>query len=478
MRNALVHRQFEHLGVDHDQAHLLRRGLVQQRQHHGVDRDRFTRAGRSGHQQMRHARQIDHHRVAADVLAQGQGDRRTGLVVILGHEDLGQADHLAMLVGDLQADDRFAGDDFHHAHADGRQRAGQILGEVGDLTDLHAGPGLQFETRDHRPRIDRDNLHLDAEIGELQFQLPRHGLQRGGRIAFLAGLRLVEQRQRRQLGLRRRFEQMHLPFLLDTVADHDALQHRLDAWRQPRLDAFLFDLHHLFALHARPATRQPHHQHVIAVADFRDQHQGQTPGGVHHAQPGQAGEQGDAGQEQGQHEQGGAEETEGLHQMVADQVAEYPAGIGRQRAGRHGEVQRRQTAARAHGQDKAHPAQAELRRLDILDRRVAVKGQPGAVGDHDGKQVGEITEQTEQHIGQPGPDHATDIADRRHRTGVRPTRVHGVVTDQGQQQVQRHRADHQQQRLAQATGDVRDDQRNVGTLAGRLSQMLNLMVEK
>ena len=50
------------------------------------------------------------------------------LVVGLGFDDLAERDDLALLVRDLQADHRFAGNDLHHAHADGGQRARQILG--------------------------------------------------------------------------------------------------------------------------------------------------------------------------------------------------------------------------------------------------------------------------------------------------------------------------------------------------------------
>ena len=69
MRDAVIDREFEHLGIDHDQPALVGAQPVDQRQDHGVDGNRFAGAGGAGDQQMRHAREIDDHRLAADGLA-------------------------------------------------------------------------------------------------------------------------------------------------------------------------------------------------------------------------------------------------------------------------------------------------------------------------------------------------------------------------------------------------------------------------
>ena len=55
MRDALVDRELEHLRVDHDEPHVLGRGLVEQAQDHRVQRDRLARARRAGDQEVRHA---------------------------------------------------------------------------------------------------------------------------------------------------------------------------------------------------------------------------------------------------------------------------------------------------------------------------------------------------------------------------------------------------------------------------------------
>jgi hypothetical protein len=69
VRNTVVNRQFQHLGIDHDQPALLWPQAVVQADDHGVNGDRFARPGDAGDQQMGHACKTDDHRLAADRLA-------------------------------------------------------------------------------------------------------------------------------------------------------------------------------------------------------------------------------------------------------------------------------------------------------------------------------------------------------------------------------------------------------------------------
>ncbi len=66
------------------------------------------------------------HRLAGDVLAQADGQRRAGVAIAGGIQDFAQHHHLALLVGDLQTDHRLALDDLDHAHAGHRQRARKV----------------------------------------------------------------------------------------------------------------------------------------------------------------------------------------------------------------------------------------------------------------------------------------------------------------------------------------------------------------
>ena len=72
MRDAIIDGQFEHLWIDHDQATLFRTKAVEQRQDHGVDRNGFTRAGGSCHQQVRHLGEVGDNRLAIDGFAERQ----------------------------------------------------------------------------------------------------------------------------------------------------------------------------------------------------------------------------------------------------------------------------------------------------------------------------------------------------------------------------------------------------------------------
>ena len=90
MRDAVVDRQFQHLRIDQDQPALIGRQPIQQRQDHRVDADRFARSGGAGDHQMRHARQIGDHRLAADILAQRQRQAAAVLAHFLARQDFRQ----------------------------------------------------------------------------------------------------------------------------------------------------------------------------------------------------------------------------------------------------------------------------------------------------------------------------------------------------------------------------------------------------
>ncbi len=213
MRDAFIHRQFQHLGVDQQQAHFLRRGLVQQAQDKCVDRDRLARAGGAGHQHMRHLGQIGHHRLAGNILAQHHGQRRFHVGIDLRTEYLRQAHGLALRIGQFQRHAVFAGNGFHHAQAHHRQRARQVFHQVGDLAALYADGGLDLVAGDDGPRIGRHHFDFHAEVLQLALDQARGEFQRvvGNGFNFRGGL--IQQMQGRQRGVRNLAEQRGLLFL-------------------------------------------------------------------------------------------------------------------------------------------------------------------------------------------------------------------------------------------------------------------------
>ena len=218
MRDAVVNGQLQHLGVDQNQAHFGRRGLVQQAEQHRVHAHGLARAGSAGHQQVRHTGQIGHHRVAGNIVAQGQGQRGLGVIEGARREHLAKVDDLAVFVGNLDTHHAFAGDHLDHAHRDHGQGAREILGQIGDSRHFDAGGGLNLKARDDRAGIHRGHLGADPEIQQLEFQQFGQLLERLGRIAQvgIAGFG-VEQRQRRQLAHHRRVEERRLLLALDPL---------------------------------------------------------------------------------------------------------------------------------------------------------------------------------------------------------------------------------------------------------------------
>ncbi len=454
MGDAVIDRQFQHLGVDQDHPHVFRIGLEHQRQQHRVQAHGFTGTGGTGHQQVRHLAEIRHHRVAGNVLAQRQGQRRSGVVEHARADHLGEADHLALLVGNLDAHRGLAGDHFHHPHTDHRQGAGQVLGQVADLGHLDARRRLNLEAGDHRAGLHRHHFGVDVEVLELDLQQPGHGVQRFlGVTALAVVVHRVEQLQRRQVAAHLGGEQGALLLFLDALA----LFHRLGGLGDlGRGAVFLFLLRfgdHLGALVARlaggltlgallAALGEPG-RHFLADA----QHQrAQTFG---EDDPGQVGEHGDADQEQRHHHQGAAQGVERRQRRLPDHLAEDAAGVLGQRQAGAGEMHVGQRGAAHHGQHEAHQPQAEQR---------PAAGQPGvALAQHlEGPErhqhreyVGHVAEQTEQQIGAEGARASAGVAHLAGVAHVGPARITAVVGDQSQQQIQRqgdqgdHHAFHQ-----------------------------------
>ncbi len=199
MRDIVVNRQLQHLGIDQDEAHVVGGGVEQHRRDHGVNRDRLAGSGRAGDQQMRHPRQVGDHRLAADILA--QRDRKLALRrgKLRRFQDLAQIDLLALAVGHFDTDHRLAR---HRGLDPNRQRLErhrEVVGQVDDLADLDARSRLEFVHRHHRPGLHFHDLTFDAEIGQLLLEQAGAALERLFIDLGVLQRRRIEQRQRRQL---------------------------------------------------------------------------------------------------------------------------------------------------------------------------------------------------------------------------------------------------------------------------------------
>src|SRR6202034_195856 len=166
VRNAFVHAQLNALGIDEDEAHLLRRRLVEHGHDHGVDGHGFAAAGGTGDEDVGHGGQIRDDDAAVDVFAHGQGEFALRGGEVLGFDDVAEPDGLALVVGDLNAHGAFAG---HALDEDGFGfgSEAEVFGEAGDAAVLDAGVGTELEGGDDGAGVDLDDLAGDVELGAL-----------------------------------------------------------------------------------------------------------------------------------------------------------------------------------------------------------------------------------------------------------------------------------------------------------------------
>ena len=205
MRNAVVNRQLQHLRIDHQQAAVVGRMTIKQRQHHCVDADRLARTRRSRDEQMRHAREIGDHRLAANGFAKPDRQRQRVGFERIGFEDLAQQNGFAPRVRQFEPD-RIASGNHGGAHARETHRTRDVFRKPDDARRLRSARRLELVQRHDRARPNILDLAFDAEVGEHVFQQPRvaaHDRLRKLGIWFRRG-RTLEHVERRPLPLRGR----------------------------------------------------------------------------------------------------------------------------------------------------------------------------------------------------------------------------------------------------------------------------------
>ena len=189
--DVLVDPELEALGVDEDQAHLVRGGAEEEARDHAVEPDALAGAGGAGDQQVGHGREVGEVGLPAHGLAEDHAEAARGPHEGLGLEHLTQGDGLAVLVRDLDAHRAPAA---HAVDADALrlQGEGKIVGEADDLRVLDARVGLELVGGDHGSRVDLDHAAEDAELRRLALQ--RLGPVEEPRLVEVElGLELVEE---------------------------------------------------------------------------------------------------------------------------------------------------------------------------------------------------------------------------------------------------------------------------------------------
>ena len=196
VREPVVLAHLDLLGVDEDQAHLVRRRAHQQRREDAVDAARLAGAGGAGDEQVRRRGEVEEHGLAGDVLADGDVERARALLRLRRHEQVAEGDELTGVVRHLDADRRLAGDRGEDAHVGGRHRVGDVLLQRRHPGDLHARAELELVARDRRADGHAGQRRVDPVLLQRLLQDPAASLDLSP--VDRLGARAMQQRHGRQ----------------------------------------------------------------------------------------------------------------------------------------------------------------------------------------------------------------------------------------------------------------------------------------
>ena len=118
MRQTVIARKLDALGVDHDQANVLGKSTHEQSRDDGVDHDRLTGTRGTGDQQVGHLGKVGDDRRTLGISTDGQLER-TALHI---GKHVAQVDVLALAIGNLDTHKRGAGDRGKDTHRLGSER--------------------------------------------------------------------------------------------------------------------------------------------------------------------------------------------------------------------------------------------------------------------------------------------------------------------------------------------------------------------
>ena len=170
VRQRVVHREFDHLRIDHQESQRRRCMPVNQRRDDGVHAHRFPGSGRARDQQMRHLRQIGDDGTALEILAQRDGQRCARRVVFGVLDDLAERDHLRRRIRDLDADRSLPRNRCYDTNAVRAHREREVVRQRRELAHFHARRRLDLELRDRWPGRATNELTLDTESLQCRHQ--------------------------------------------------------------------------------------------------------------------------------------------------------------------------------------------------------------------------------------------------------------------------------------------------------------------
>lgn len=126
----VVQRQFHFFRVHQHELDLRRMLFVQQRGYHGVQSYRFTLSRSAGHEQVRHFRQVEHHRFIGDILTYGNWQFHLSRLEFFRRYDRTHRHHRRFFVRDFYAYRTLARYRGYDTYAQSRKRKGYVVLKV------------------------------------------------------------------------------------------------------------------------------------------------------------------------------------------------------------------------------------------------------------------------------------------------------------------------------------------------------------
>ena len=164
--NRGVHAKLHLLRVYHHEFQFGGVLLVEQRGDDGVQADRLTLTRGTGNEQVGHLGEVHHEGLVRNGLAEGDGQFVLRFLEFLRIENALHRHDARVLVRHLDADCAFAGNGRDDADAEGREREGDVVLEVSDFVDAHAGRGGHLVERNRGANRSLDARNLYAETAQ------------------------------------------------------------------------------------------------------------------------------------------------------------------------------------------------------------------------------------------------------------------------------------------------------------------------
>src|SRR5712692_1967603 len=142
MRQPVVIRELNALGIDEQKAQVVGRDLEEQARDQRIDAHALALAGGARDEQVRHAGQVSDDRLPGHVVAQGERKRVRALAEGRRLQHLSDRDQARRLVRHLDAHRGFARDGRLDPQRRGGERQGQVVAQRGDPLHLDTRAGL------------------------------------------------------------------------------------------------------------------------------------------------------------------------------------------------------------------------------------------------------------------------------------------------------------------------------------------------